>query len=76
MAMRVCGSGAFAAVGGIHASFGDAGGELAAASTVPIMLLQAGNDPSLEPVVAAVAKLPALSDKCVLRQYFDRKHGW
>lgn len=78
MAMRVAGSGAFAAVGGVHATglAAPTGEQLAAKATVPFMLLQAGNDPSLEPVAKALEGLPSIQARCVLRQYWDRGHGW
>lgn len=73
VAMRASTTDAFAAVGGIHA--GGVTDELAAAATVPVMLLQAGNDPDLASV-AEILGGKDLGAKCVLRQFWDRSHGW
>ena len=65
VAARAASTGLLACVGGIHAS--GLTPELAAKTKVPMMMLQAGNDPDLAPVVEAL-KGTDVYDKCVTRQ--------
>ena len=65
VAARAASTGLLACVGGIHAS--GLTPELAAETKVPMMMLQAGNDPDLAPVVE-VLKDTDVYDKCVMRQ--------
>ena len=65
VAARAASAGLLKCVGGIHAS--GLTPELAAETTVPMMMLQAGNDPDLAPVVE-VLKETAVYDQCVMRQ--------
>jgi dienelactone hydrolase len=70
VAARAASTGLLACVGGIHAS--GLTPELAAATKVPMMMLQAGNDPDLAPVVE-VLKETDVYDKCVMRQVRERR---
>lgn len=70
VAARAASTGLLACVGGIHAS--GLTPELAAETKVPMMMLQAGNDPDLAPVVEAL-KDTDVYDKCVMRQVREPK---
>ena len=82
-AMRLARSGRFAAAGGIHAAYikRDSGENFldVTKALCPIMLLQAGNDPSLSEVNDALRGLEPTSmvaRHSVLRTYWDMNHGW
>ena len=67
----------FAAVGGIHASLKDPKGDVqrAAQALLPVMLLQAGNDADVRPVLEALQGT-AMAASHVCRTYHEQKHGW
>jgi dienelactone hydrolase len=77
-AMRAASTGLFASCGGVHASGMNSpvGEALVGQALSPVMLLQAGGDPELSPVHAAVKKMASIEDRSVLRTYWDQNHGW
>jgi dienelactone hydrolase len=68
------GSGGFAAVGGIHAAMVTEE-LLAPGLQCPLMLLQCGNDPPLQPLVDLLDGTP-LAPHNILRTYHDQLHGF
>ena len=72
--MRVCGSGAFDACGLLHG--GGTSPAAAAKSMVPLMLLQAGGDPPLEPIWSMLGRMASIQPRCVVRTYWDQNHGF
>lgn len=79
ISMNLASTGRFASVGGIHSGALDVDGgvPLISKTTCPIMLCQAGNDPSLADIYALMKKLdPQISKNSVLRTYWDMNHGW
>lgn len=77
-AMRLASADVFAACAGIHASgMASPDGEAFVSKALcPIMLLQAGGDPSLTPVYETVQKMKSIKDDSVLRTFWDQRHGW
>ena len=77
-AMRLASADVFAAAAGVHASgMASPDGEtLVSKALCPIMLLQAGGDPSLTPVHETVQKMKSIKDGSVLRTFWDQRHGW
>ena len=77
-AMRLASADVFAACAGIHASgmASPEGEAFVSKALCPIMLLQAGGDPSLTPVYETVQKMKSIKDDSVLRTFWDQRHGW
>jgi len=74
-AMRLAGKDVFASCAGVHASgMNSPDGEgFVSKALCPIMLLQAGGDPSLTPVWEAMQKMNSIKDASVIRTFWDQR---
>ena len=66
----------FAACGGIHAALKDDALDLAARVSVPLLFVQARNDPDLRPLQEVLDRDAALAERHLLRTYHDMLHGY
>ena len=66
----------FAAAGGVHAALKDDALALAARAAVPLLFLQARNDPDLRPLQDVLDRNEALADRHCLRTLHDMLHGY